>query len=49
MGKVNQRILNIIDRQIEAQPSITSQEIKERNLQLLVGVAEQTVREYLKK
>lgn len=38
--KVTQRTLNIICEQLEAQPGITSQEIKEKNPVLVAGMAE---------
>ena len=47
--KFTQRTLNVIRRQVEAQPGIKSQEIKQKNPCLLARVAEQTVREYLKR
>lgn len=41
--KVTQRTLNVIHRKVKAQSSITSQEIKQKNLHVLAGVAERTV------
>nr|XP_027208486.1 uncharacterized protein LOC113802164 [Penaeus vannamei] len=46
--KLSQRTLSIISRQIEAQPCISSREIKERNPQLLGGVSTRTVRDYMR-
>ncbi|XP_037795262.1 uncharacterized protein LOC119590658 [Penaeus monodon] len=46
--KISQRTLGIISRQIEAQPCISSREIKEKNPCLLAGVATRTLRDYLR-
>ena len=47
--KLSQRTLNVIRRQLEVEPRITSKELKSRNPRLLAGVAERTLRDYLKK
>ena len=42
--KVTQRTLNVIHRQVEAQLSITSRKIKQKNMRLLAGIAERSER-----
>ncbi|MPC70053.1 hypothetical protein E2C01_064290 [Portunus trituberculatus] len=46
---VTQRTLNIIRKQLEANPRIHSKELKARNPALLAGVSERSVRRYVKR
>ena len=47
--KTSQRSLNVIKRQVEAHPSITARQLKERNPVILGNVAVRTVRRILQK